>query len=164
MPQPQQHMIWAASATYDVACSNAGSLSHWARPGIKPSSLLTLVMFLTHWATIGTLLNFLFKDYFALFCLCHQLYNVAITVADTSISHSLSFFPPPPTPWLDLQPCRHAGNFPFQEFGFSSWGQRILKSSSDHIQSGLEVPEVWCTKKSAQLWRYRTQWINTLAL
>ena len=38
-PQPQQHWIQATSATYVKACSNTGSLTHWARPGVKPTSL-----------------------------------------------------------------------------------------------------------------------------
>ena len=29
-------------------------LTHWARPGIKPTSSWILVRFLTHWATVGT--------------------------------------------------------------------------------------------------------------
>ena len=33
-PQPQQRQIWTASATYSTAHSNAGSLTHWARPEI----------------------------------------------------------------------------------------------------------------------------------
>ena len=37
-PQPQQHRIQATSATYTPAHSNAGSWTHWARPGIKPTS------------------------------------------------------------------------------------------------------------------------------
>ena len=35
---PQQYQIQATSATYATAYSNAGSLTHWARPGIKPAS------------------------------------------------------------------------------------------------------------------------------
>ena len=53
-PQPQQCKIWAASVTYTAAYSNAGSLTDWARPGIKPTSSLIRVGFLTHWATIET--------------------------------------------------------------------------------------------------------------
>ena len=30
------------------------SLTHWVRPGIQPASSWILVVFLTHWATIGT--------------------------------------------------------------------------------------------------------------
>ena len=37
-PQPQPHQIWAASATYTTAHGNARSLTHWARPGIEPTS------------------------------------------------------------------------------------------------------------------------------
>ena len=45
MPQPQQHGIRAASATYTIAHRNARSLTHWVRPGIKPSSSWMLVGF-----------------------------------------------------------------------------------------------------------------------
>ena len=37
-PQPQSHQVRAASVTYTTACGNAGSLTHWARPGIKSTS------------------------------------------------------------------------------------------------------------------------------
>ena len=47
MSQPQQCQIWAASATYTTAHGNTGSLTHWARPGTKPASLLILVRFIT---------------------------------------------------------------------------------------------------------------------
>ena len=32
-----QHRIWATSATYTTAHGSARSLTHWARPGIKPT-------------------------------------------------------------------------------------------------------------------------------
>ena len=35
-------------------CSDRGSLTHWLRPGIKPTSLKILVGFLTRWATMAT--------------------------------------------------------------------------------------------------------------
>ena len=35
-PEPQQRQMWATPATYTTAHSNAGSLAHWARPGIEP--------------------------------------------------------------------------------------------------------------------------------
>ena len=47
MPQPQQHQIWAASATYTTAHGKARSLTHWARPGIEPASSWILVGFIT---------------------------------------------------------------------------------------------------------------------
>ena len=37
MPQPWQHWIWATSMTYDAACGNTRSLTHWVRPGNKPA-------------------------------------------------------------------------------------------------------------------------------
>ena len=42
MPQPQQRGIWAASGTYTRAHGKAGSLTHWARPGIEPTTSQTL--------------------------------------------------------------------------------------------------------------------------
>ena len=47
MPQLQQCGILAASETYTTAQSNSGSLTHWARPGIKPASSWILVRFFT---------------------------------------------------------------------------------------------------------------------
>ena len=44
-PQPQQHWTWATSAT--TACEKARFLTHWARPGIEPTSSWTLVGFIT---------------------------------------------------------------------------------------------------------------------
>ena len=38
MPQPWRHWIWATSVTYTAACGNTGSLTHWVRSGIKPTS------------------------------------------------------------------------------------------------------------------------------
>ena len=46
MPQPWQHQIWVAFATYTTACGNARSLTHWARPGIEPAALRSLSMVL----------------------------------------------------------------------------------------------------------------------
>ena len=37
-----QHQIWAVSLTYATACDNTGSLTHWGRPEIGPTSSRTL--------------------------------------------------------------------------------------------------------------------------
>ena len=37
-----------------TAHGDAGSLTHWARPGINPANSWVLVRFLTRWATMGT--------------------------------------------------------------------------------------------------------------
>ena len=37
-PLVWQHPIQAAPVTYSTACGNAGSLTHWARPGIEAAS------------------------------------------------------------------------------------------------------------------------------
>jgi len=52
--EPQKHQIWAMSATYTTAHSNAGSLNHWARPGIKPTTSWFPVRFVFCCATMGT--------------------------------------------------------------------------------------------------------------
>ena len=50
-PQPQQRQIWATSATYTTAHSNAKSLTHWVRPGIEPMDI-SQIRFCQ--ATVGT--------------------------------------------------------------------------------------------------------------
>ena len=60
-PQTQQLGIWAASMAYTIACGNARSLTHWAGPGIEPTSSWILVEFLTCWATMGTPVFWYFK-------------------------------------------------------------------------------------------------------
>ena len=42
------------SAAYTTARSNTGSLTHWAKPRIKPTTSWFLVGFFNHWATTGT--------------------------------------------------------------------------------------------------------------
>ena len=54
MPQPQQRGIQAVPVSYTTPHSNAGSWTHWVRPGIEPASSWTLVGFANQWATIGT--------------------------------------------------------------------------------------------------------------
>ena len=51
----RQHRIRAGSATYTTAHSNTGSLTHWARPGIELETSWSLVGFVNHCATTGTL-------------------------------------------------------------------------------------------------------------
>ena len=54
LPQPQQCTILAMSVTYPTAYGNAKSLTHQARPEIKPASSWMLVKFVNHWAMMGT--------------------------------------------------------------------------------------------------------------
>ena len=42
VPQPEQHWIHTASATYSTAWGNARSLTHWVSLGMEPTSLQTL--------------------------------------------------------------------------------------------------------------------------
>ena len=51
---PQQRRMRATSATYTTVHRNAGSLTHWARPGIEPVSSQMPVRFVNCWATKGT--------------------------------------------------------------------------------------------------------------
>ena len=44
----------ARPLAYSTAHGNAGSLTHWARPGIEPATSWFLVGFINHWATKGT--------------------------------------------------------------------------------------------------------------
>ena len=75
-PQPQQHGIRATSAIYTAAHGDA--LTHWARPGIEPTTSSFLVGFINHWATKGTpssggfffnsVVFLFFKSSFLLYC------------------------------------------------------------------------------------------------
>ena len=47
MQQSQQQRIWAESATYTTARSNARSLTHLVRPGIEPETSWFLVRFIS---------------------------------------------------------------------------------------------------------------------
>ena len=64
MPETQQCRIRMASATYTTAHGNAGSLTHWATPGIEPETSWSLVGFVNHWATRGTPHGFLDSERF----------------------------------------------------------------------------------------------------
>ena len=55
-PQPQQHGIWAESATYTTAHGNAGPLTHWARSGLEPATSWLLVRFVNYCTRMGTLI------------------------------------------------------------------------------------------------------------
>ena len=46
-PQPQQQRIWTTSVSYITAHGNAGSLIHWVRPGMEPTSSQIPVRFVT---------------------------------------------------------------------------------------------------------------------
>ena len=45
--------IRAVSATYTTAHGNTGSLTHWARPVVEPTSSWILVRFVNHWTHEG---------------------------------------------------------------------------------------------------------------
>ena len=53
-PQPQPHQIPAHLWPTLQLVATAGSLTHWERPGIEPTSSWILIRFLTCWATTGT--------------------------------------------------------------------------------------------------------------
>ena len=74
MPQPKQYQIWAVSAAYTTAHSNAKSLTHLLRPGIKPGCSRILVKFISaepwrelHKEFIFIILLFIFYFAFASF-------------------------------------------------------------------------------------------------
>ena len=78
-PQPQQCKIQAESSTYTTGHGNAGSLTHWARPGIEPASSWILVKIRFCCAMTGTPKLFSFFDldlifYFFLPSACRILF------------------------------------------------------------------------------------------
>ena len=81
----------AADAAYTAACGNAGSLTHWARPGIKLESSWILVRFLTHLVTVGTLFPCFLKSAFSsrLWLGCHKWPQNSILSSLSSLSSLL---------------------------------------------------------------------------
>ena len=87
-PQPQQQGIQAMSGTCTTALGNSGSLTHWARPGIEPSSSW---VFLTSepWGELLTCFLNLHHSPLPRTCFSPQphLYSVAATSLLTSGLH-----------------------------------------------------------------------------
>jgi len=93
MPQPQQCSIQATSATYTTAHGNAGSLTHWARPGIAPTISRFLVgLFLLRHSRNSPFSHFL---PFSLFLVCS---NLAISLPLHSALDQSPRNPPRPGP------------------------------------------------------------------
>ena len=93
--EPQQCQIQATSVTCATAFSNAGSLTHWARPEIEPPSSWILVKFLTCWTTTGTVL--ILKSHSIVFWLTHfllysSIFNVLFFLATFKIFFWSLFF------------------------------------------------------------------------
>ena len=68
-PQPWQQSIQATAETYAAACCNAGSLTHWVRPGNEHASSQTLCWVLNPLSHNGN-----FKRFFVCFCLTLYFY------------------------------------------------------------------------------------------
>ena len=85
MPEPQHHQIRAASATYTTVHSNAGSLTHWVKPGIEPATSWFLVGFVKHCAMTGTPDSFSFA--FLLFLLI-EVWSLYTIIQVTSVQYS----------------------------------------------------------------------------
>ena len=81
MPQPQQHQIQASSVTYTTAPGSTGSLTHWARAGIEPTTSWFPVGFVSDaqwWELLSLIYIYFFK---ALICVWKCLAN------DSKTSH-----------------------------------------------------------------------------
>ena len=84
--------IGAASVTYTTAHGNARSLTHWARPGIKPASSWILVRFFNYWATTGILKMLFLKIQFRSSC--------RGAVVNESRNHEVAGLIPALAPWV----------------------------------------------------------------
>ena len=85
MPEPQQWGIWALSMNYTTAHGNAGSFTHWSRPGIKPTMSWFLVGFVStapRWE-LPVLLSIDIIKYFHLW----KLYKEAWVVSANIYNH-----------------------------------------------------------------------------
>ena len=87
MPQPWQHQTWAASMTLASARGNAGSLTHWVKPGIEPASSQRLRLVLNLLSHNGNAWKFIYLFPF----LRPHLWHMArgrIRAAAASLRHS----------------------------------------------------------------------------
>ena len=106
-PQTKQHLIRVTFATYTTACGNAGSLAHWARPGIKPKSSWTLC-----WV-----LNLLSHDRSSFFCIFKIERSVSFKCMAKWFSYTyifsfrffsvVGYFKILSRVWRKLPKCRH---------------------------------------------------------
>ena len=112
-PHSQQHQIWGSLTTYSTAHGNASrSLTHWAGPGIKPTSSWILVGFVNaepqwkpphifsevsvqvfHFLKIGCLYSIV--EFFLLLSSLYILYKSLSDMSSANIfSHLVSFHSP----------------------------------------------------------------------
>ena len=136
-PEPQQCGIQATSPTYTIAHSNAGSLTHWERPGIEPVYSRMLAGFTNHWVTEETLMAHLKSFFFCyqflsqltisfLSAITEVLVSYDISIRFFSLFHVTSFFicplnvgVPNPEPWTVLSYAPSLGYFSVSEFQLS---------------------------------------------
>ena len=79
-PQPQQCRIQAGSVTYTTTHSNTGSLTHWARLGIKPAIswlLVGLVSTAPQWQLLSSHFSMIF--FWKNFIYIHSLHQTSYT-------------------------------------------------------------------------------------
>ena len=111
MSQPQQHGIRAVSVTYTTAYSNARSLIHCARPGIKPTTSWFLVRFVSDMPQWELQDFIFFKRCFIFFSIIVDLQcsvNFCYTAkwpSHTSYSFSSLSSIRLHHKWLDIVPC-----------------------------------------------------------
>ena len=142
-PQPQQCQIWAASATYTTAHSNAGSLTHWVRPGMEPATLWFLVGFVNHWATTGT------PENFKLYVRGSHLWPVSFLVESPSSDQRLTNYSPQAKSssspdFVNEVLLEHNHNHLFTYY------PRLLLSYKKSIASGTR----WPTKSKISIWLF----------
>ena len=158
MPEPQQLGIRAMSVTYTTGHSNAGSLTHWAGPGIEPASSWMLVMFINHWATMGTpqITNFLGVKFFFKStlmigigaCFKHTC------LAKWKVDNSMAVFPLQIFYYTDLLNCRVRKAHGCKEVSLGRlWPDIVWKRKLAHTWEGCPCPEVlWVQAKRPQGW------------
>ena len=114
-PQWQQCQVRATSVMSVTAHGNAGSLTHWERPGIKTTSSWLLVRFLIPWTTMGT-------PEFLLFL--RKLQNSLIKVMSLNCLHFMDEYP------LKCKAMWEAGRSPGTHTGQIKARERTLTTQS----------------------------------
>ena len=88
--RPMETWDQASSVTYTAACSNTGSLTHCARPGIEHASSFIQVVFFTLWATMGTSQEAIFKESLIYFLVTNLLLQLLFFSPSPHFNHLYS--------------------------------------------------------------------------
>ena len=142
MPEPQQHQIWAAPATYTTAHNNASSLIHWAKESnLQPRGPWSDLFLLRHDGNSDWILQII-SHFPALFCfrVYSFLFNGKENYCPAAISHLAGAQPfSQDLIEYDLSFNLFPNIAPGQDWVESDPGAIIILAEDSHLQFFLQI-------------------------